>query len=206
MDLTNHSLIKFKARINYCSYGRVILQVRLKLGLVEIRGDISPKKIEREAAWELYIELITRTSIIELNGEQGLLREALTSLYSLFNTTRNILRKYGYNIAPKESKISKVFKMFRKPKNKLSFALIALAVLNYAIRPILSEWHPKLLDYEQKRPSNVSVVVHEKSWEYNEELRERLNTLREELSEYSTHLEEIIGIDSLIPKHSITEI
>ncbi|MCH8906130.1 MAG: hypothetical protein IH840_03490 [Candidatus Heimdallarchaeota archaeon] len=66
------------------------------------------------------------------------------------------------------------------------------------IRPVLTKWHPILLDYEQKRPNNVPIVGYEKSWEKNNEFRSELLNLRKLLREYSTHLEEIIGIDSLI--------
>ena len=38
----------------------------------------------------MYIELVTRIAVIELRPEEGLLREALSSLYSLFDTTRKI--------------------------------------------------------------------------------------------------------------------
>ena len=58
----------------------------------------------------------------------------------------------------------------------------------------------------KKRPANVSIVEYEKSWKYNQRLRERLKTLRKELLEYSTLLEKIIGIDSLISKHFIKKI
>jgi hypothetical protein len=61
----------------------------------EIGGGWEPDESEIKAAWELYVELVTRISIVELQPEQGLLREALSSLYSLFGTTREILRKYG---------------------------------------------------------------------------------------------------------------
>ena len=68
-----------------------------------IEGTWQPDESEQNAAWELYIELITRISIAELQPNEGLLREALTSLYTLFDTTRKIMRTYGPSIAcPKE--------------------------------------------------------------------------------------------------------
>jgi hypothetical protein len=50
---------------------------------------------ERDAAWELYVELATRIAVVPRRGGEGLIRVALTSLYSLFDTTRGILRQYG---------------------------------------------------------------------------------------------------------------
>jgi len=162
------------------------MDIELNLGVLKLKGSFSPTAKEKDAAWELYVELVTRTSIVDLKDNEGVLRESLASLLSLFDTTRQILRKYGYKIAS------------TKNENQLSFALIAVTVLNYIIRPILSKWHPILLDYEQRRPASKSLVEYEKEWESNDELRGDLSELRDTLKAYSTHLEEMIGIDSLI--------
>jgi hypothetical protein len=47
----------------------------------EIGGEWEPDESEVKAAWELYVELVTRISVVELKPGQGLLREALGSLY-----------------------------------------------------------------------------------------------------------------------------
>ncbi|MFJ9897895.1 hypothetical protein ACIQPR_31645 [Streptomyces sp. NPDC091280] len=39
-----------------------------------------PADAERSAAWESYLELITRVSVEELAPDEGFLREALSSL------------------------------------------------------------------------------------------------------------------------------
>ncbi|MGW3011312.1 hypothetical protein ACWC9R_21125 [Streptomyces sp. NPDC001219] len=49
----------------------------------EISGTWRPDDAERKAAWELYVELITRVSVIELGPAEGVLREALSSHYTL---------------------------------------------------------------------------------------------------------------------------
>ena len=65
------------------------IAVRLKLPFLgEISGTWEPGLAERDAAWELYIELITRVSVVDLGPDEGLVREALSSLYTLFGTTR----------------------------------------------------------------------------------------------------------------------
>src|ERR1051326_6390568 len=87
---------------------------------------------QRKAAWEMYVELITRVSVEPLAPDKGLLREALTSLYTLFGETRRILREHGPSVAK------------RNPKSLYSFGAIAVDVLNVWLRPFLSEWHPKL--------------------------------------------------------------
>ena len=76
------------------------IEVNLTLPYIGgIRGDWEPNDEERKAAWELYIEFVTRISVVELKSGEGILREALNSLYSLFGITREILRKYGPDVA-----------------------------------------------------------------------------------------------------------
>jgi hypothetical protein len=78
----------------------------LPFNLGSIAGTWEPDDQERRAAWELYVELITRISVEDLKEQEGFLREALSSLYTLFNTTRDILRRYGPDVAtPKGSPI-----------------------------------------------------------------------------------------------------
>ena len=48
---------------------------------------------------ELLVELTTRVPVIPLRPNEGLLREALTSLHTLFQETRGILRRSGAEIA-----------------------------------------------------------------------------------------------------------
>jgi hypothetical protein len=61
--------------------------------LGKVSGQWAPDEAERQAAWEMYVELATRITIQPLAPGEGLLREALTSYYSLFATTRTILRE-----------------------------------------------------------------------------------------------------------------
>jgi hypothetical protein len=165
------------------------VKVSLKLPVVEIEGIWVPDKKQREAAWEMYIELVTRISVAELKPGEGLLREALSSLYSLFKTTREILRKYGPSVA--------------KPKGKghLSFGYLAVVILNVVLRPVLAKWHPLLLDYENSREQTVSPLKHEQCWEKAGELREVLNDTRKILIDYADLLAKVAGVPSLIIEH-----
>jgi hypothetical protein len=99
--------------------------VKVNLGLVELSGEWEPNDIERAAAWELYIELVTRVSVVPLGPDQGSLREALTSLYTIFATTRDVLRRRGPELAE------------AKPGGQYNFAYLALTILNTGIRPLL---------------------------------------------------------------------
>jgi transcriptional regulator with XRE-family HTH domain len=137
---------------------------------------------ERSAAWELYIELVTRTAVSRLGPNDGLLREAVDSLYSLFETARGILRRHGPLVAQVNGTRSH------------TFGGLTLDILNDVLRPLLSEWHPLLLHYESQRPSRVSAVEHERAWARNEELREVLAEVRITLDEYAEHLAMVAGV------------
>ena len=165
-------------------------KISVELGLPyigKISGDWEPDQSEREAAWELYVELITRVSVVNLGPDEGLLRESLTSLYSLFSTTREILRKHGPAVA--------------KPKGEddISFGLLSVAVLNTVLRPILSKWHPLLEDYEANKPSGVSGLDYEREWERAAELRGALENARLKLVEFAGILADVAGVPSLLP-------
>lgn len=58
------------------------VDVKLDLKLFPIGGTWEPNDTERRAAWELYVELVTRISVVPLRD--GIAREALTSLYAIF--------------------------------------------------------------------------------------------------------------------------
>lgn len=167
------------------------VKVNLKLPLIGgIEGNWEFDDNQKAASWEMYVELVTRISVVKLEYDEGLLREALTSLHTLFSTTRNILRNYGPDVA--------------KPKGKdnLSFGYIAVAILNTCIRPVLSKWHPLLLDYESKR-GNSSPLEHEGNWDKHDELREELEKVRKKLIEYANLLSKVAGVPSLIIEENL---
>ena len=123
------------------------VQVRLAIPFIgEISGTWEPDEAERRAAWELYVELVTRVAVVQLGPAEGLLREALSSLREVFAITREILRRYGPAVAPKTA------------EQEISFGYLAVGVLNGALRPLLVVWHPTLAAYEATRPDGVSPV------------------------------------------------
>ncbi len=137
-----------------------------------------PDPTERKAAWSLYIELVTRIAVHPLHADQGLLRESLNSLYSLFATTRQILKESGPVVGA----------------SKNSVGGIAITVLNNGLRPFLSKWHPMLEEWELQRPNDVSRQQHEKQWPMESQLRAELENLRLSLERYSMALAEIVGM------------
>lgn len=166
------------------------VEVSLKLPVGEIKGTWEPDDEERVAAWEMYVELVTRISVAELKENEGFLREALSSLYTLFDTTRKILRDHGPTVVQP------------KGNGNLSFGHLAVKILNNIIRPVLAYWHPVLSDYENTKPDDISLLQHEKNWKQNKELRQVLNDVRFVLIEYSNILAQVAGIPNLLDERT----
>ncbi|MET9305558.1 hypothetical protein ABZX78_06435 [Streptomyces cellulosae] len=162
------------------------VEVKLNLRVLEIAGTWEPNDVERRAAWELYVELVTRVSVVPLREDEGLLREALSSLYSLFNTTREVLRKYGPDVAEP------------KKNDQYNFGYLAVAMLNYGLRPLLASWHPTLEGWENRRPADVSRRDHEHAWPNAGELRTALRDARTILAAYADLLATACGVPNLL--------
>ncbi len=162
------------------------MEFTLNLGVVSVKGQWNPNESERHAAWEMYVELVTRISVAELRSGEGLLREALSSLYTIFATTRSIMKAYGPEVAQP------------KGNEEWSFGLLAVKILNDVLRPLLATWHPLLLDHEESRRPDVSALEHERQWSEYENLRNNLNAVRLVLIEYADVLGRVADVDSLI--------
>ena len=163
------------------------MQVSLNLpfGLGGVSGTWEADEAEQEAAWEMYVELVTRVAIVELRRDEGLLREALSSLYGLFGTTREILRRHGPSVA--------------RPKGKgtYSFGRLAVIILNDVLRPLLATWHPLLQEWEATRPAGVSQVEHERLWPRYAEFRAALSDVQETLRQYADSLARVADVPAL---------
>lgn len=84
-----------------------------------------PQEEDKNAAWELYIELLTRIATQPLPAEYGDEETALISVYSLFGLTRETIKRRG--------------------RDCIEFTKIAVVVLNQIIRPFTAKWHKKSL-------------------------------------------------------------
>ncbi|RZS44454.1 hypothetical protein EV193_101330 [Herbihabitans rhizosphaerae] len=165
------------------------IAVKLKLPFLgEISGTWEPDQAEVKAAWELYVELVTRVTVVELRPNEGLVREALTSFYSMFEITRTILRKYGPALARPHD------------PGQVVFGEVAVRVLDGALRPLLSRWHPALMTWESKRPEGTDPATHERNWERHDELREELAKTRVVLSGMADMLAAVANIAPLHPQ------
>lgn len=131
---------------------------KVNLNTQVVGVEMSFKDTDRDAAWELYIEMLTRTVTQPLSAESGGEAAALDSLYSLFPTTREILRRQG--------------------RNSIRFSMIAIPVLNQVVRPFTAKWHRESLsgafDDEGKRAEFRSdlTALQEELRSYNRMLAE----------------------------------
>lgn len=98
---------------------------KVKLNLSAFQLEMSFKAIDQDAAWDLYIELLTRIVTQPLPAEAGDEKTALDSVYSLFPTTREILRRHG--------------------RGAIEFSKVAIPVLNQIVRPFTAKWHKESL-------------------------------------------------------------
>lgn len=98
----------------------------LKLNLNYIEAEFTTNDNDKDAAWEMYVELVTRILTQNLNETDGDEETALTSVYSLFGITRDILKQKG-----------------RKCD---AFSKIAVIILNQIVRPFTAKWHKRKLE------------------------------------------------------------
>jgi hypothetical protein len=164
------------------------VEVGLKFAdVLELKGTWEADESQRDAAWELYVELVTRVAVVELGQHEGLLREALASMHELFPLTRDTLKKYGPGVARPQ-----------RP-GTLSLGMIAVDVLNCGLRPFLATWHPLLLDWEKKRDeAHTSAYEHERAWRYADEMRAQLRIRQGIMRQYAELLGTACDVPSLI--------
>ena len=98
---------------------------KIKLDPTGAAVEISFEQADEDAAWELYVEMLTRIVTQPLPAEVGDEKTALDSVYSLFPTTREILRRRG--------------------RSTIQFSKIAIPVLNQVVRPFTAKWHREYL-------------------------------------------------------------
>ncbi|MEM9608913.1 MAG: metallophosphoesterase [Actinomycetota bacterium] len=161
------------------------VQVSIGVPPVDISGTFRPSRAEQEAAWELLVELASRIATAPLKPEDGSIREALTSLYNIFNTTREILREHGPEVG------------YGHGNGNLSLGLISMRVLNEILRPKLARWHPRLKKYEEHKPEPVGTFDWEERWPDADECRADLTEVRTEIRAYIDTLAQITGTPEL---------
>lgn len=130
----------------------------------------------RKAAWRLFVETMTRVATQPLSRDHGTVREALTSLHSLFQTTRDLLKE-----------------MEPTPTNDgNTVEMLALEMLNANIRPFLARWHPSLAVHEKANPD-----FDEHNWLHGQQCRDDLEDLRTRLVNYARSFGQLANVQQL---------
>jgi hypothetical protein len=122
--------------------------LRVKTPILEMEWE--PSDYDKNAAWDLYVELLTRITTQRLPEEHGIEEAALESVYKIFELTRTTLKEHG-----------------RKAEN---FTKIAIIVLNQVIRPFTAKWH--------RLSEQGAFIDKDKRTEFRDELFQLQNKLR----------------------------
>ena len=101
-----------------------ITGLKLNTGFLNFEWDI--ESVEKQAAWELYIELVTRITTQPLADSEGDEATALESVRNIFSITRELLKAKG--------------------RKAITFSKIAVVILNQKVRPFTAPWHKRKLD------------------------------------------------------------
>ncbi len=134
--------------------------------------------LHRRVAWSLFVETITRISTQPLKPEEGFVREALNSLYSLFQITRDLLK----SMEPSKD----------IDRNKMTVEMFAISMLNDELRPFLAKWHPILTDFETRNPDKL-----DSEWDLNTECRKELEKVRSQTINYAIGFGELAEVKNL---------
>lgn len=94
----------------------------LKINVGFLDAEFHANDQDKDAAWAMYVELLTRITTQPLSVEQGDEGQALASIHSLFAITRDILKAPGRRQAD-------------------HFAKVAIIILNQKVRPFTAFWH-----------------------------------------------------------------
>ena len=108
-----------------------------------IEAEWAPDDADRQAAWDIYVELVTRIATQELASDDGRNDVALQSIYQLFPLTRDTLKQHGPDCA--------------------RLARIAIVMLNQRVRPFTGKWHKRIsaqpLSEEEHREFRAELAV-----------------------------------------------
>ncbi len=165
--------LKLYQRYRRRGAGLMLEQVTAKvpgLGDVKLKIDLR----QRDAGWRIFVELATRISTQKLEPGTGLIREALSSHYRLFELIRGELK----SMPPNSKKLA---------ADEVDIEGFAIAVLNLALRPCLSRWHPLLQQWEARGEP-------ESQWPLADACRSDLEATREAVVTLTSQLGEALGL------------
>lgn len=93
----------------------------LKISVPFLEMEWKPQVADKSAAWEMYVELLTRVTTQPLARRHGDELASLNSVHEIFGLTREVLKRNG--------------------RDCTEFAKIAVVVLNQVVRPFTAKWH-----------------------------------------------------------------
>ncbi len=137
--------------------------------------ELEPNVVEKNAAWAMYVEISTRIASQPFNRETGRLRAALTSLYSLFDFTRHVLRDAGPDVA-------------HGPR---SLGPVAIRFLTEVIAPFTTKWNETLAAHEHARTESQGEFAHEREWIHFNDCVDELVLLQIKVSAYKAALSKL---------------
>ena len=79
-----------------------------------------------------------------------------------------------------------------KSGHELSFGYFAVSMLNLVLRPLLTEWHPKLRSWERDNPHRD-----EREWEGRSDFLNALDEVRAQLQQYAGLFAEVAEVPEL---------
>jgi hypothetical protein len=99
-----------------------LTSLKIKTPFLDMQWE--PKDEDKDAAWDLYVELITRVATQRLEPDEGDEAAALKSIYDLFALTRSTIKRNG--------------------RHCINFTRIAVVILNQKVRPFAAAWHRRI--------------------------------------------------------------
>lgn len=140
----------------------------LNLGIVKLSAELSD--LDRQCAWELYVELSTRVGVVGKrddpeckNFEGELYIESLQSLYTFFQETRKIMREFP------------VGKLGNNSDDHLG--ILMNRVISDVLRPFLEKWQVKIRHWWECNKSEETPPL---------ELQSKFPDIEEFLSDWSS--------------------
>jgi hypothetical protein len=164
----------------FVSGGRGVRVKSAKLD-IPIIGEIEVEitDVHRAVGWNIFVEASTRIATQRL-GEEGFIREALTSLYGLYTIVRTELKRMSPSPPPSKTGVYTV-------------ESYALRMLNDGLRPMLARWHPRLQQWEQTgKPESI--------WPLAPMCRNDLEVTRTRVSAY------VHGLGAMLDVHDLEHV
>ena len=100
-----------------------LTSLKIKTPFLDMQWE--PKDEDKDAAWDLYVELITRVATQRLEPDEGDEAAALKSIHDLFPLTRSTIKRNG--------------------RHCINFTRIAVVILNQKVRPFTATWHRRIV-------------------------------------------------------------